>query len=91
MVTAGDGSVALAWNYSADASNAGYEYQTRWAIVAWGEWTAIANSDADTTSHSVMGLSNGTEYRSKLRSVNVGETGKPGPQSAPWHVAAKPE
>ena len=85
--TAGDQSVTLAWNDPADSSITGYEYRTRWAGVAWGEWTAISVAN----SHTVTGLENGTEYRFKLRAVNAGGSSKPGPQSAPWYVAATPQ
>ena len=85
--TAGDQSVTLAWNDPADSSITGYEYRTRWAGVAWGEWTAISAAN----SHTVTGLDNGTEYRFKLRAVNAGGASKPGPQSAPWYVAATPQ
>ena len=89
--TAGDGSVTLTWNDQADSSITGYEYRTRWAGVAWGAWTAIASGDADTTSHTVTGLTNGTEYRFKLRAVNAGGVSKPAPQSSPWYAAATPQ
>ena len=95
--TAGNGSVALAWNDPADSSITGYEYQVNHNDTAtgnlsgWGAWTAIASSDADTTSHTITGLTNGKEYRYKLRAVNAGGSSKPAPQSAPWYVAATPE
>ena len=85
--TAGDQSVALSWNDPADSSITGYEYRTRYAGVAWGEWTSISATD----SHTVTGLENGTEYRFKLRAVNATGASKPGPQSAPWYVAATPQ
>ena len=84
--TAGDQSVALAWNASADSSITGYEYRTRYAGVAWGDWTAISA----TNSYTVTGLENGKEYRFKLRAVNAGGASKPGPQSSPWYVSATP-
>ena len=85
--TAGDQSVALAWNDPADSSITGYEYRTRWAGVAWGDWKSISAAN----SHTVTGLENGKEYRFKLRAVNAGGVSKPGPQSAPWYVAATPQ
>ena len=91
--TAGDGSVALAWNDPADSSITGYQYQVNHNATAtgnlsgWGSWQSIANA----TSHTVTGLSNGKEYRYKLRAVNAGGASKPGPQSAPWYVAATPQ
>ena len=84
--TAGDQSVALAWNDPADSSITGYEYRTRYAGVAWSEWTAISATD----SYTITGLENGKEYRFKLRAVNATGAGKPGPQSAPWYVSATP-
>ena len=91
--TAGDGSVTLTWNNPSDAGITGYELQSRVAPPApgWSAWTAIANSDADTTSHTVTGLTNGKEYRYKIRSVNTGGSSKPAPQSSPWYVAATPQ
>ena len=88
--TTGDGSVTLTWNDPGNSSITGYEYQYRYAGAAWSAWTDIANSDADTTTHAVSGLTNGTEYRFKVRAVNAAGASKPGPQSAPWYVAATP-
>ena len=87
---AGDGSVTLSWTNPGDATVTGYQYRSRHAGVAWSAWTNVANSDADTTSYTVTGLTNGTEYRFKLRAVNAAGAGKPGPQSSPWYVAATP-
>ena len=87
----GDGSVTLTWDAASNASITGYEYQTRWAGVAWSAWTAISGSGSTTTSHTVTGLTNGTEYRFKLRAVNVSGAGKPGPGASPWYVSATPQ
>ena len=88
--TAGNGSVTLAWDDPANATITGYEYQWRAAPPApgWGAWTAVAESGADTTSFTVDGLTNGTEYRFKLRAVNTTGAGKP--SGPPWYVAATP-
>ena len=88
--TAADQSVALAWNDPANSSITGYEYQYRYAGVAWSAWTDVADSDADTTSHTVTGLTNGTEYRFKVRAVNAAGSGAAAPNAAPWYVAATP-
>ena len=88
--TAGDQSVTLAWNDPANSSITGYEYQYRYAGVAWSSWTDVADSDADTTAHTVTGLTNGTEYRFKLRAVNAGGQSGAAPAAAPWYVAATP-
>ena len=86
-----DQSVTLSWDDPSNSSITGYEYQTRQAGVAWSAWTAMANSDADTTSHTVTGLDNGTEYRFKLRAVNAGGKSGAAPTASPWYVAATPE
>ena len=86
-----DQSVILSWDDPENSSITGYEYRTRRAGVAWGAWTAIANSGADTTSHTVTGLDNGTEYRFKLRAVNAGGKSGAAPTASPWYVAATPE
>ena len=80
---AGDSSVALAWSDPADSSITGYEYQVNHNDTAtgnlsgWGSWQSIADSDADTTSHTITGLTNGKEYRYKLRAVNATGASKP--------------
>ena len=87
---AGNASVTLRWNDPADASVTGYEYQVRWDGVAWQEWTAIHNSGASTTTFTLSGLVNGTEYRFHLRALNAHGAGKAAPDAAPWYVAATP-
>ena len=91
--TAGDGSIIFAWNDPSDSSITGYEYQIRAAPPAagWGAWTAIPGSGAATTSLLINGLTNGTEYRFKLRAINKGGAGAPAPVADPWFVSAVPE
>ena len=88
--TAGDGSVTLAWDDPGDDGISGYEYIARWTGVAWGPWTAIAGSDAATTSVAIEGLENGAEYRFKLRAVNAAGASGAAPGASPWYVAATP-
>ena len=88
---AGDGSVTLSWDDPSDSSITGYEYQMRYAGVAWGEWSAVAGSGPSTVSHVVVGLDNGTEYRFKVRAVNAGGASPAAPSADPWYVAAVPK
>ena len=93
---AGDSNVDLAWNDPADSSITGYEYQVNHNDTAtgnmsgWSSWQSIADSDADTTAHTLAGLTNGKEYRYKLRAVNAAGSGAAAPNAAPWYVAATP-
>ncbi len=93
--TAGDQSVTLTWDSAPDVSITpitGYQYISRAAPPApgWGAWTAVPGSDRTTTSYTITGLTNGTEYRFKLRAVNAGGGGAPAPTASPWYVAATP-
>ncbi len=63
-------SVALSWTNPGDDSITGYEYRQRKGTGSWGNWTAIANSDADTTMHTVTGLDATTRYRFQIRAKN---------------------
>ena len=74
-VAPGDGSVALSWTDPGDASITGYEIRRKAGSGAYGTWADISGSDADTTSHSVTGLTNGTAYTFELRAENASGTG----------------
>ena len=95
--TAGDQSVTLTWDDPANATISSYEYQVNHNdtstgnLSGWGEWRSITSSDADTTSYTINGLTNGKEYRLKLRAANTSGGGKPAPGAPPWYVAATPE
>ena len=76
--TAASGSVALSWIPGA-AGAARWEYRQHLADGSWGDWTAIAGSDASTAVHAVTGLTEDARYRFQLRAVGAGG---PGPASA---------
>ena len=88
--TAGAGSVTLTWNNPSDSTITGYEYQSRWTGVVWQPWKAISGSGSSTMSHTVTGLTGGTEYRFHLRAVNANGSGTAAPNADPWYVAATP-
>ena len=69
--TAGDARVTLTWDAADDASIERWEYRQREGALDWGDWTAIAGSGADTTTHAVEPLVNGTEYSFQVRAVNA--------------------
>ena len=73
VATAGDTEVTLRWNTPLDDGGSaitGYEYQQKTGDNAFGLWTSIAGSGADTKSYTVAGLTNGTRYAFKIRAVN---------------------
>ena len=92
--TAGDGSVALAWNNPGDASITGYQLQVNHTdtntgnLSGWSAWWDVADGAA--TSYTLGSLTNGKEYRFKLRAVNAAGNGKAAPAAAPWYVVARP-
>ena len=95
--TGSDRAVTLAWNNPADASVTGYQVQANHTdtgtgkLSGWSAWWDVPNSGAVATSYTLSNLTNGKEYRFKLRAVNAAGKSKPGPQSAPWYVVAWPQ
>ncbi len=84
---AGNTQVTLSWDDPSNSDIASYEYrQGTGDTVSWNNWTAIPNSDADTTSHTVTGLTNGTQYSFQIRAVWSGVKG-----TASTTVTATPE
>ncbi len=68
---AGDARVVLRWTNPSDSRITGYEVRWRTPPVtgAWGSWTAIAGSGADTVAHTVADLANGTAYGFEVRAL----------------------
>ncbi|WP_419846071.1 fibronectin type III domain-containing protein [Candidatus Poriferisocius sp.] len=85
----GDGSVTLSWTAGDDGGSA----VTAWHLqVNDGEWMAIDGSDADTASHTVTGLDNGTAYTFGVRAANDVGDGAAGSASAtPATTPSAPE
>ncbi len=72
---AGNGQVELTWTDPDDDSITRYQVRQKKGGAAWGSWTAIPDSDADTTTHTVTGLTNDSEYRFRIRARNSGGNG----------------
>ncbi len=76
VATAGDAQVTLDWTDPGDSSITGYQVQQKSGSDDYGEWSAIANSTATTTSHTVTGLDNDTAYTFRIRAVNAAGGGE---------------
>ena len=80
----GDEQVKLSWSYSGgQMSITGFQYQQSTANELGDDWSDITGSTAETRSHIVTGLTNGTKYTFRVRSVNGTVGSAPvGPESA---------
>ncbi|WP_419848258.1 fibronectin type III domain-containing protein [Candidatus Poriferisocius sp.] len=85
----GDGEVTLSWT----AGDHGGSAVTVWHLqVNDGEWMPIEGSGADTDSHTVSSLDNGTPYTFSVRAVNDVGNGAAGTASAtPATTPSAPE
>ena len=85
-------SVTLTWNDPGDGGITRYEYGVNHndtgngRLTGW-QWTAIPNSGATTTTHTIDGHTRGKEYRYKIRAVNLGGNSKPAPGADPWYLS----
>ena len=73
--TGGNGQVTLSWTDPDDDSITVYQFRQKKGNGAWGEWTDIPNSDADTTSHTVTNLDNDAQYSFEVRAKNTAGDG----------------
>ena len=76
----GDGQVRLQW--TAPISDGGnpinsYEYQQKTSSTPFGSWINISGSNANTTEHTVTGLTNGTNYTFRVHAKNQTGEGLP--------------
>ena len=68
--TAGNGQVTLSWSDPSNSQISKYQYRPGiGSPPAWLGWTDILNSDADTVSHTVTGLTNGNLHSFEIRAV----------------------
>ena len=56
----GDRKVVLMWDHADDISIQGWEFRQKEADGRYGSWAAVPGSGADTTTHTVRDLENGT-------------------------------
>ena len=67
----GNAQVTLTWDDPDNDDITGYEVRYgKKNVRRRAEWAAISGSDADTTTHTVSSLQNGSEYSFKVRAVN---------------------
>ena len=71
--TAASGSVALSWSAKPTGARR-WEYRCRPVDGSWGAWTAIADSNASTTAHTVAGLTEDARYQFQLRAHTASGT-----------------
>ena len=72
----GDRKVLLIWDHADDVSIQGWEFRQKEADGRYGSWAAVPGSDADTTSHTVGDLENGTGYVFQIQAFNSAGTGR---------------
>ena len=89
---AGNTQAALSWTVPGDGGAAITEFEYRQKTDgAYGSWLDISGSGATTASHTVTGLTNGTEYTFQVRAVNsVGNAADSNDATATPAVTAAP-
>ena len=86
----GDGWVDLSWDHPGDSSITGYQFREKPAFDDdWWCWNSIWAASAETTSHRVETLSDGTDYRIQVRARNAVGAG-PAAEASTATAAAAP-
>ena len=95
--TSDDRQVTLTWTSNGDGGSAltEWEYQRKEGSSDWGDWADVCATASDAecpgkTSWTVTDLTNGTEYRFKVRAVNAVGAGGASPESDPVTPATTP-
>ncbi len=65
--TPGPSSVTLTWDDPSNAAIDYYEYRQKVGPAAYGSWTEIPNSHAETASATIRGLAAGVEHKFRIR------------------------
>jgi titin len=72
----GDGEVSLSWAApSADGGAVVVDYSVQYSANGGSSWSTFSDAVSDTTSVTITGLSNGTEYSFRVAAVNSAGTG----------------
>ncbi|MGI9255798.1 MAG: fibronectin type III domain-containing protein, partial [Salinispira sp.] len=88
-LTAGNGQLDVAWTEPDDGGSAITAYHLRHSLDGGSNWSDILNVDAPATSHTITGLTNGTEYDVQVRAVNsVAEDAGNGAGVGAWSTSA---
>ena len=88
--SAGDEQVTLTWaKSSADATVTGWQYRLK-TDGGYGGWNTVPGATAQTTSHTVTGLENGTPYTFQVRAVNASGGGIGSPEASATLAIQKP-
>lgn len=87
----GDRKVVLIWDHADDVSIQGWEFRQKEADGRYGSWAAIPGSGADTTTHTVRDLENGTGYVFQIQAFNGAGTGRRSDERSATPMPAAPE
>ena len=81
---------ALSWTAGSDNGGTISGWKYRQKTSTWESWTPIPGSGANTTSHTVTGLTGGTAYTFQVRAVNRGGDGDASSESSSITALVKP-
>ena len=86
----GDRKVVLIWDHADDVSIQGWEFRQKEADGRYGSWAAVPGSGADTTTHTVRDLENGTGYVFQIQAFNGAGTGRRSDERSATPMPAAP-
>ena len=86
----GDRKALLIWDDADDVSIGGWEYRQKESGGSDGSWQFIPGSDASTTTYTVTGLENGTEYTFQIQAWNSAGTGYPSDEESATPMPSAP-
>ena len=76
--TPGNGTAMLAWDHPTsydEVATANYQYRHNNGTGTWTGWAGVPGGDAETTSHTVTGLTNDLAYLFEVRAINANHNG----------------